>query len=622
MPPDETAATISPITGWTRRDWERLADQMLLALRPFASPNRAQFNLPGPASQSGVASDGLEGFARSFLLAAFRLAGAGGDDPHDFASWYAAGIEAGTDPASPDRWPWMRDTGQAKVEAASIVVALHETRPLIWDRLDDATRQRTVAWLSEIIGSDVPENNWVWFRAIVNAFLASIGAPSSDEDIERAIALTDDWYAGDGWYSDGVPTPGQRVNFDFYNAWAMHVYPLWLGRMLGERWADVARRARQRLHRYLEDAPYLIAANGAPIFQGRSLTYRFAVTIPLWLGALFDCSPLALGLTRRAASGAVSYFVDHGALGDDGVLPIGWHGAFVPMRQMYSGPGSPYWASKAFAGLLLAPDHPVWQATEEPLPVERGDTARTIRPAGWLVNGTQADGIVRLVNHGAPHAAADALVADVPHYAGIAFSSHAAPDYPPPDDGPRGSQVTLIDAVGRRSHRTAWRLLEVRDGVAISRHRAHWMDGDRPIPGPLMMVASVCQGAWEVRAVRVDEDREDAPQASLILRMDAYTIAAPNLTSVVQDGFGLPETGEDRREGSNPMGTMSVTPWIASDGPVRPGRLYAGLVCLTQADPGPPPELELDGNRLTVRWPGGTVETVAVPAADDSELEP
>lgn len=37
---DETASTISPITGWTRRDWEQLADRMLLALRPFASPNR------------------------------------------------------------------------------------------------------------------------------------------------------------------------------------------------------------------------------------------------------------------------------------------------------------------------------------------------------------------------------------------------------------------------------------------------------------------------------------------------------------------------------------------------------------------------------------------------------
>ncbi|ARX87925.1 hypothetical protein SMD44_07410 [Streptomyces alboflavus] len=77
----------SPLTGWTRAHWEALADRQLQALVPYATPKFAQYRLPGRGSWSGVVSDGLEGFARSFLLAAFRIAGAAGDaDPR---SWSA-----------------------------------------------------------------------------------------------------------------------------------------------------------------------------------------------------------------------------------------------------------------------------------------------------------------------------------------------------------------------------------------------------------------------------------------------------------------------------------------------------------------------------------------------------
>ncbi|MGO4424952.1 DUF2264 domain-containing protein, partial [Streptomyces sp. MCAF7] len=127
-----------------RAHWERTADQMLLAVRPYATDEHALIDLPGVPSANGAHSDGLEGFARTFLLAGFRLAGAGGNDPHDFAGWYARGLVAGTDPKHPERWPTFAECDQAKVEAASIALALHETRPLIWDRLDDQVRQRVL----------------------------------------------------------------------------------------------------------------------------------------------------------------------------------------------------------------------------------------------------------------------------------------------------------------------------------------------------------------------------------------------------------------------------------------------------------------------------------------------
>ncbi|MGW0790604.1 DUF2264 domain-containing protein [Streptomyces sp. NPDC002911] len=49
---------------------------------------------------------------------------------------------------------------------------------------------------------------------------------------------------------------------------------------------------------------------------------------------------------------------------------MGWCGPFLPVAQAYSGPASPYWAGKAFVGLLLRAGHPVWTSSEEAAPLE------------------------------------------------------------------------------------------------------------------------------------------------------------------------------------------------------------------------------------------------------------
>jgi hypothetical protein len=628
---------LSPHTGWTRPHYEVTADRLLLALRPYASPKRARFDLPGPASRSGKVSDGMEGFARTFLLAAFRLRGAGGDDPNGFAQWYADGLVAGTDPDSSEVWPPFDLLGQAKVEAASIAIAIHETRPWIWDRLDTAAQGRVLDWLAGMVNAYTPVNNWTWFRGISNAVLRSLGGRWDPADIQTAIDLTDGWYAGDGWFSDGAPAPGVFINFDYYNHWAMHYYPLWLGRVLGEgAYTDFQARSRERLHRFLADAQHMVAADGAPMFQGRSLTYRFAMTMPFWLGALNDCTPLEPGLTRRIASGAVRHFLDHGAVEEDGLLSIGWHRRFEAMRQPYTGPGSPYWASKAFAGLLLPPDHPVWTATEEPLPLEQQDTVTVIRPAGWILSGTRDDGIVRLISHGASHNAPHLPVpaqpdADLPEYAKIGYATHVAPDYPPDwETHSHGGQFALVGPDGHASRRTPWRTLEIRDRVGISRHRTQWPMGEEFRMGPWMTIASVVRGAWEVRLARVETGGEglepggDRPRATgpFTLRADGWTIVpgtragGQSVRAEIHDAGGLPVRGRIKRMGQNPIGapdSTSVTEWLATDGPVELSRIHAATVVLTAANPGPAPSVRIDGDTVTVAWSGGQTDTIILP---------
>ncbi|MDV9170103.1 DUF2264 domain-containing protein [Streptomyces sp. W16] len=640
---------LSPYTGWTRTHWEALADAQLTAVRPYATDRHALLHLPGPASRNGQHSDGLEGFARTFLLAGFRLAHSGDNDPGDHAGWYAEGLTAGTDPHSPERWPSMRECGQAKVECASVAIALHETRRWIWDRLDDGVRQRIVAWMTDLLGSEVPDNNWVWFRAITSAFLRSVGAPWSAPDIDHAIARTESWYAGDGWYSDGGGTGGPLRHFDYYSGWAMHYYPLWYCRISGAD-ADPALlpRYRARLRRYLDDAQHLVAADGAPLYQGRSLTYRYAMLCPLWAGAVFDATPLPAGRTRRLASGVLRHFTEAGCFDGRGLQPLGWQGEFTAIRQPYSGPGSPYWSSKGFAGLVLSAEHPVWTEKEETLPIETRDVRRTLTAPGWLVSGTAADGIVRVVNHGSDHAFGDGTVpeADDPVYSRLAYASHTAPDSTAASlNDPLDSHIALLDSDERPSHRRPLTRLHLGVRTAVSRHRAHWPLGPVPAPyahdpapafrtGPWITTASVLNGALEVRLARVDGPVREP----LRLRVGGYCLAATEppgmhlesqpaawvgsptgVSSTVVGLRGFDEAGIATARDANAFGSHSATPWLATTAEVQLGTVYAALVCLSGvvAGPGAAEAVRLevcydgDGTALAaVTWPDGTQDNV------------
>lgn len=627
----------SPYTGWTRAHWEAAADRTLAAVRPYASPGHALIDLPGPASISGRRSDGLEGFARTFLAAGFRLASQGADSADGtLAEWYADGLAAGTDPGSPERWPRVTEVNQAKVEAASVALALHESRHVLWDKLDDGVRERVVTWLAEVIGQPYPPCNWLWFQNIVEAFLRSVGGPWSAEDIESNIATMDSWYIGDGWYTDGREGRGTGRNFDWYAGWAMNFYPLWYCRMSGEHagpelWA----RHRERLRAYLDGVQHLYAPDGAPLHQGRSLTYRHAALAPVWAGAIFDASPLPPGRARRLASGVLRHFAERGGAPlPDGSAPdrleqIGWYGALEPIRQPYSGPGSPYWSSKGFAGLVLPAEHPVWTDVELPLEIEERDVARTLTAPGWIVSATRADGVVRVVNHGTDHAADEALSIDEPGYSRYAYSTHAGPEYScRPVDG----HVALLDQSGYPAHRRPLTPVSVNGRVGVSRHRAHWPVGELPArawpprqpafwTGPWVTTASVLRGAVEVRLARVDGAAHGGPWT---LRIGGYALAdaaAPEvsaegatatarrpdgLTSTVVGLVGLPHGQVVERSGTNAYGPHSAIPVVESGAPVRSGEVYAAAVVLTGVAVTELPTVTVAPDAaVVVRWPDG-----------------
>ncbi|MFJ5059066.1 DUF2264 domain-containing protein [Streptomyces nigra] len=458
--PQDGDPALSPYTGRTRAHWEATADSLLAAVEPYATGDRALYHLPGDRpSWSGRLSDGLEGYARTLLLAAFRR-------DETVLERYADGLAAGVSGV----WPRIEDRGQPLVEAASIALALRLTRPLLWDRVPDAVRQRAAAWLGDALTAEPWPCNWELFPVTVGGFLQEIGhAPEASRTaIDRGLARIEDWYVGDGWYTDG---DGRK--FDYYNGWAMHLYPVLHAWLAGD--AALLDLYGGRLSRHLADYARLFGGDGAPMRQGRSLTYRFATAAPLWLGALTGHTPLAPGVTRRLASGALTYFLERGAVDEKGLLTLGWHGPDSTVLQGYSGPASPYWASKGFLGLLLPAGHPVWTAVEEPAPVEREDAVTALAAPNWLLQATGSDGLVRLHNHGSEDVRYD------PYYTRLAYSTATAPS-------PSYDNSVIVGGDPRRTDIVP---LGVGDGWAASRHSV----GD----GVRVTSVVLAEGAAEVR---------------------------------------------------------------------------------------------------------------------------
>jgi hypothetical protein len=560
--PPQADRTLSPYTGYTRAHWEAAADALLAAVEPYASADGALYQLPGDrTSWTGRLSDGLEGYARTLLLAAFRR------DEKSLAR-YADGLAAGVAGV----WPRIEDRTQPLVEAASIAFALRVTRDLLWDRLDDGVRQRAAAWLGDALTAEPWPCNWELFPVTVGGFLSEIGHEPelSHRVIEERLDRIEQWYLGDGWYTDG---DGRK--FDYYNGWAMHLYPVlhaWL--------ADDTRLLDLyggRLSTHLDDYARLFGGDGAPLHQGRSLTYRFATTVPLWLGALTGRTPLGPGETRRLASGALKYFLDRGAVDDRGLLSLGWHGPDPAVLQGYSGPASPYWASKGFLGLLLPPDHPVWTATEEAAPVERADALRPLGPPNWLLQSTRSDGLVRLHNHGSEDVRYD------PYYTRLAYSTVTAPV--PLAEPPATYDNSVI--VDGDASRTGIEPLGVGEGWAASRHTA--------AGGVRVTSLVLARGAVEVRAHLV---AGAAPGTSVRVTGWAPT---EGLRTDLRPALSLTDAGD---------GDGAPTEQALSGETTDDTTLFVALARLT-ADPDPAPLEDTVSVRLSeqgefhVCWTGG-----------------
>jgi hypothetical protein len=450
----------------TRADLQKLATDLVTPLVPHFSPGRAQVRLGANRAHYGDPAGWLEGFARPLWGLAPFAAGGG-----DFAHWplWRQGLASGTDPKNPEYWGLAGDFDQRSVEQAAFGFALALAPDQVWNPLLPEVRANLSVWLQNINRVKLVQNNWLFFRVLVNLGLERVGQPSAHEQVEADLTQLDKFYLGDGWYVDG----GNGTTFrdgrlgDYYVPMAFHFYSLIYTRLA----SDPPRIARnvERARRFAQDFQYWFAADGAALPFGRSLTYRFAQGA-FWGGLAFaGVEALPWGVIKGLYLRHLRWWLRQPIFSETGLLTIGYGYPNLVMAESYNSPGSPYWAMKALLPLALPETHPFWRAEELPLPPRR--SVHTVAGAKLILTTDPRTHDVTAINPGQQ-------VLDWPRnapqkYSKCAYSTHFGFTVPvsgagTPAEGGLDSVISLSDDGRLFRVREQCFDPEVREGVAFS----------------------------------------------------------------------------------------------------------------------------------------------------------
>lgn len=293
------------------------------------------------------------------LWAVFSLL-AGGERPDDprlapFIERMRAGLTPGRELAFPEP---TRANRQVVFEQVVYGYGLLCLGKELLDLLDPAQQERLAAWLNAANDVELPWGGWYTARILVNAGLKRCGLAYDEERFRADCAAVEGMYAGDGWYEDG--TPFRR---DLHIASLFHFTSLLLERYMDENpIADTAARAIA----FEDDYAYWFDSQGRCIPFGRSLTYRFG-NAAFWSAlVLAGCSDKPVAQIKGMLLNHLSWW--HDALaGQERPLAPGYGYAGAPVMEDYAGPGTSYWACKAFTVLALPASDPFW-AVDPQLP--------------------------------------------------------------------------------------------------------------------------------------------------------------------------------------------------------------------------------------------------------------
>lgn len=282
--------------------------------------------------------------------------------------WALKSYTHAVDPDSPDYLLW-RNEGQPLVDAAYIASSFLRAPKQLWEPLDAVTKERYIKEFQQLRRIDPPYTNWLLFSAMVETFLMEAGAQYDMYRIHSAIRKIEEWYVGDGWYSDG-----EHFAFDYYNSYViqpmyMQVLQVFADRKmrLRDKGEEAARqnldKAIKRMQRYGIILERFISPEGTfPVF-GRSMTYRLGVFQPLALLSWKENLPkeLSEGQVRSSLTCVMKrMFSQDGNFNEKGFLQLGFAGHQPDLADWYTNNGSLYLTSEVFLPLGLPIDHSFW----------------------------------------------------------------------------------------------------------------------------------------------------------------------------------------------------------------------------------------------------------------------
>lgn len=272
------------------------------------------------------------------------------------------GIDAATDPASPDFMNFSRGR-QPLVDAAFLAQAMLRAPNELWKKLDSRVQKNVVAAMISSRPIQAGENNWKLFATTVEVFLHRAGAKRDDARLFEGLRRHRDWYVGDGMYGDGP-----EFHWDYYNSFViqpMLVEALDVVANEAAEWATLREKSIERLTRYAAIQERSIAPDGSYPAIGRSIAYRAGAFQGLALAAWRKILPkeISAGQARVALTAVIRRTMEApGTFDSKGWLTIGLAGHQPGLGETYISTGSVYLCSVALLPLGLPANDSFWNA--------------------------------------------------------------------------------------------------------------------------------------------------------------------------------------------------------------------------------------------------------------------
>ncbi|EJX08498.1 Uncharacterized conserved protein UCP014753 [gut metagenome] len=278
--------------------------------------------------------------------------------------WALKSYANGVDPESPDYLHWNVHS-QNLVDAAYLAESFLRC-PSLWQSLDATTQQRYIKEFKSLRTILTPYNNWLLFRAMLEAFLLNIDEEADGYALGVATRKISEWYLSDGFYSDGP-----EFSLDYYNSYVIHPMFIEVLEVMESKglYAPVKKElALRRMQRFNQLIERLVSPEGTFPAIGRSATYRMGAFQSLAMSAW------KYGLPKGMTNGQVRYalttvmknmFGVEGNFNKEGFLQLGFAGHQPDLADYYTNNGSLYMTSLVFLPLGLPENHSFWNDPAE-----------------------------------------------------------------------------------------------------------------------------------------------------------------------------------------------------------------------------------------------------------------
>lgn len=284
--------------------------------------------------------------------------------------YYAAlarkAIEVATDPDSKDYMNFSRGQ-QPIVDAAFLAHAIIRAPNELWGKLEEPVRNHVIRAL-ELTRSRKPYfSNWLLFAGMIETFLYKAGADWDRMRVDFALKQHDQWYLGDGMYSDGTD-----FHADYYNSFVIQPMLVDILETVAELepdWAALREPTLRRAVRYGDILEKMISPEGAFPAIGRSIAYRFGAFQHLAQMALQHRLPEYMNPSqvRCALTQVIRRMMEApGNFDDNGWLRIGFCGHQPELGEVYISTGSLYLCTTVFLPLGLSEEDPFWSGAPAP----------------------------------------------------------------------------------------------------------------------------------------------------------------------------------------------------------------------------------------------------------------